>query len=63
MLQVGDKVRHKENTDVLGTVQYSTFGLIVSGVSYNEDGSVKHLWQTLGEPQHVVEEYWEKVED
>ena len=35
MIKVGDKVRHKvEGTE--GTVCYSSFGLSVSGLSYNE---------------------------
>ena len=32
MLQIGDKVRHKEHTDTTGAVQYSSFGLSVIGL-------------------------------
>ena len=61
MLQVGDTVKHKESGSI-GKVMYSTFGLSVGGITKDEDGNVCH-WQTLGEPRHVVEQYWEKVEE
>lgn len=62
MINIGDTVRHKE-TGRIGKVRYSTFGMSVAGIAYNEDGSIKHRWQTLGEPRNVIEQYWEKVEE
>ena len=58
-LKIGDKVRHRE-TNAEGVVAYSRFGLSVNGFRYDEEHGLVHT-KTLGEPRHVVEQYWKRV--
>lgn len=57
-LKIGDKVRHKES-NMEGYVAYSSFGLSINGITYDECGHCH--FKTLGEPREGIEQLWKRV--